>query len=199
MQKPDSATEAIVSSQPALNMLNTKYIIYNPEAPPLQNRGALGNAWFVSEVKFVPNADSEIAAVYNFNPANTVIIDKRFEDVIKGFSPSSGSPASINLTDYKPDHLTYSSSSTSEQLAVFSEIYYDKGWNAYIDGTKTPYVRADYVLRAMRIPAGNHKVEFKFEPSVINTGEKISLTGSALILVFAAFAAWNEFRKKQAA
>ncbi len=184
MQKPDSSFEKLMSSQSALNMLNTKYIIYNPEAQPLENKGALGNAWFVSEVKEVANADSELSALNNFNPKQTAIVDVRYKDVLNGLSIQGDSGATIKMTSYKPNHLQYESNSTAEHLAVFSEIYYDKGWNAYVDGKKVDYVRADYVLRAMRIPAGKHQVEWKFEPEVVATGSKMTLAGSALLILF---------------
>ncbi len=196
-QKQDSTRELIMYSQPALNMLNAKYFIYNPDAPPLQNKGALGNAWFVSAIKFVPNSDSEVVSVNSFNPATTVLVDDRYKDKLSGFTANADPNAVIQLTNYKPNHLIYKTSAASEQLAVFSEIYYDKGWIAMIDGKTTDYFRADYVLRSMRIPAGDHTVEFKFEPEVVSIGEKISFAGSALILLFAAFAAWSEFKRKR--
>lgn len=171
-----------------LNMLNTKYIITRGEegqAPrPQQNPGALGSAWFVNEYKLVANADSEIVALNNFKPEQTAIVDNIFEKELNGFTPQKDSTAQISLTDYKPNYLVYQSKAAGEQLAVFSEIYYDKGWNAYVDGNPTPHFRANYILRAMRVPAGEHKVEFKFEPTAYYTGEKISLAGSVLLFLF---------------
>ncbi len=196
LQRQDSSVRDILSSQPVINMLNTKYIIYNPESMPHVNAGAMGNAWFVTNIKWVANADAEIAAMNNTDFRNTVLIDERFKDKLSGFNPSPDPAASIALTSYKPNHLTYKTSSSSDQLAVLSEIYYDKGWNAFIDGKPADFVRADYVLRAMKIPAGQHVIEYKFEPAVVATGEKISLACSALLLIFAAFAAWKEFGKK---
>lgn len=184
LQKPDSSFQQIIGGQSALNMLNTKYIIYNPETQPLVNPGALGNAWFVSEVKIVPNADAEIAALNNFNPKTTAIVDQRFSDKVTGINVVNDSSSAIKLTSYKPNHLTYETNSSSEHLAVFSEIYYDEGWNAYVDGKKVDYVRADYVLRAMKIPAGKHQVEWKFEPEVVATGGMVSLAGSILLILF---------------
>ena len=184
LQKPDSSFQQVLGGQSALNMLNAKYIIYNPESQPLVNPGALGNAWFVSEVKVVPNADAEIAALNNFNPKTTAIVDQRFSDKVSGISAVNDSASTIKLTSYKPNHLTYESNSSGDHLAVFSEIYYDEGWNAYVDGKKVDYVRADYVLRAMKIPAGKHQVEWKFEPEVVSTGGKVSLAGSMLLILF---------------
>ncbi len=197
MQKPDSSTEKIMSSQPVINMMNTKYIIYNPDAPPALNSGALGNAWFVSSIKMVPNADAEIVAIKNFDPRYTVIVDERYKEKLAGFNVTGpDSVSSIQLTEYKPNHLTYKYSANSEQLAVFSEIFYDKGWHAFIDGNPADYFRADYILRAMKVPAGNHTLEFKFEPQVVFTGEKISFAGSILILLMAGIAGWMELKKK---
>lgn len=195
----DSAFRATFSQQPVLNMLNMRYVIYNPEAAPLQNRYALGNAWFVNVVKYVPNADSEITALSNFNPRITAIIDERFKPELEGFQHKYDSAASIKLTSYKANELVYESKSSGEQLAVFSEIYYKDGWNAYVDGQLSPHVRANYVLRAMRIPAGKHAIVYKFEPAVYKTGEKISGIGSILILLIVASTLFMEFRKKKGA
>jgi len=171
------------------NMLNTKYFIVsdkNGGAPQMQiNMQALGNAWFVNDARVVNNADEEINALTDFIPGETAIYDKRFEDQVKGHLITKDTLASISLTEYKPNHLTYKSQASREQLAVFSEIYYDKGWNAYIDGKQSPYFRANYVLRAMIVPAGNHTIEFKFEPKVYSTGEKISYASSILLVLLA--------------
>jgi hypothetical protein len=171
------------------NMLNTKYFIVPDEQggqPQMQiNMQAMGNAWFVNNAHMVNNADEEINELTNFVPAETAVYDKRFEGQVKGHMISKDSLATIVLTDYKPNHLTYKSESSKEQLAVFSEIYYDKGWNAFIDGKQAPYFRADYVLRAMIVPAGSHTIEFKFEPTVYKTGEKIAYASSILLVLLA--------------
>ncbi|MBN2214158.1 MAG: YfhO family protein [Bacteroidales bacterium] len=189
------AIDSIMNKFNALNMLNTRYVIYNPEAPPLVNKHELGSAWFVNGYRLVENADEEIAALSEFNPANEALLDKRFEDRVKGFEPLSDSTADIFLATYLPNHLTYLSKSSNEQLAVFSEIYYDKGWKAFIDGNHAPYFRADYLLRAMRIPAGSHTIEFKFHPKSYYTGEKISLAGSVLLILMLIGAFAVEIRK----
>jgi hypothetical protein len=169
------------------NMLNTKYFIMPGEKggpPQMQlNMQAMGNAWFVNNAHAVNNADEEIAALTDFVPSETAVYDKRFENLVKGHMISKDTLATISLTEYKPNHLTYESNAGKEQLAVFSEIYYDKGWNAYIDGVESPYFRANYVLRAMIVPAGKHKIEFRFEPTVYKTGEKISLASSLLLVL----------------
>lgn len=178
-----AAIDSIMKNFNALNILNTRYVIYNPDAPPLVNKHEPGSAWFVDDIRLVPNADEEIAAVAEFDPADQAIVDIRYEELIKGFTPARDSSADIFLSSYLPNHLTYSSKSESEQLAVFSEIYYDKGWKAFIDGNPAPYFRADYLLRAMRVPAGIHTIEFKFHPKSYYTGEKISLAGSLLLIL----------------
>ncbi|HEX5003433.1 MAG TPA: YfhO family protein [Bacteroidia bacterium] len=183
-----------------LDMLNTRYIILQSkeDGQPIaqRNPGALGNAWYVDEVKMVPDADGEIAALTGLVPAHTAVVDKRFESYLSGFHSTPDSLATIKLTEYLPNHLTYTTNTSTEQLAVFSEIYYDKGWNAYVDGKPAPHIRTDYVLRAMRIPAGKHMVEFKFEPKVYQTGETIALAGSIVLLLTAGFALFREFKNR---
>jgi len=137
----------------------------------------------VSSFKLVDNADQEIMSLNAFNPAKELIVDKRFADQVNGFVGSTDSLASIKMTHYAPNGIQYDYQSGSEQLAVFSEMYYQPGWNAYIDGKLSPHFRANFVLRAMRLPAGKHKIEFKFEPKAFYVGEKISL--ASMILFFA--------------
>jgi len=184
-----------------LNMLNTKYfIIADKDQQPMAvpNANAMGNAWFVKEFKLVANADSEIVALTHFDPAKTAIVDKQFESELK-FTPSKDSTSFIRLTHYEPNDLTYETSNKGEGLAVFSEIYYEKGWNAYVNGALMPHFRADYVLRAMHLPAGNNKVEFKFEPKVYNTGEKISTAGSLILLLVCAGSGFLAWKKRNSA
>jgi hypothetical protein len=167
----------------SLNMLNTRYLIYDRQQVPLSNPDALGNAWPVSAIKWVENADAEIEALNHFDPGREAVIDERYRPVIGDFHASSDSTASIRLTDYEPNHLIYEYQSRKPQLVVFSEIFYDKGWNAYIDGELTPHIRANYVLRAMEVPAGKHEIVFRFEPEGYALGEKISLAGTAGIVL----------------
>ncbi len=181
-----------------LNMLNTKYFILPGEdrKPTAQrNYDALGHAWFVKGYELVDNADQEMAAISIFNPADTAIIDKRFENTLTSFTPGRDSVAYISLTSYAPNDLTYDYNTGKDGLAVFSEIYYPKGWNAYVDGELTPHFRANYVLRAMVLPAGNHKLEFKFEPNVYVVGEKISFISSIILLLLIILLGVLEARK----
>ncbi len=195
----DSMIRGVLAKQNALNMLNTKYIIYNPEGGVLTNRFACGNAWFVSEIKPVANPDEELKGIKTFSPRTTALVDKSqvTDASVLGFKPNYDSTAVINLVSYSPNSLKYSSNASSEQFAVFSEVYYDKGWNSYIDGKPVPHVRANFVLRAMKIPAGKHEIEFKFEPSSYYNGEKIALAGSVLLFLFAGIGIYMDVKKKK--
>ena len=199
------------------NMLNTKYFIYfirdkegnvirdqngNPYNVE-RNPNAMGNAWFVDEYLMVENADQEIAALDDFNPATTAIIDQRFNGQIENFTFQKDSLATIVFEEYQPNYLRYATLANVPQMAVFSEIYYAKGWNAYIDGALSPHFRANYILRGMVIPEGEHTIEFKFEPKTFQMAEKISLTFSMLVYVLLAVAIgieiyrWRMVKSKQ--
>jgi hypothetical protein len=193
----DSALRVAFSEQGVLNMLNMKYLIYNPDAQPLQNRYALGNAWFVKEIKMVENADEELKTVGEINPATTIVVDKRYQSEVEGLKLNPSTEDKIRLTSYLPNHLTYESTTSAEQLAVFSEIYYKDGWNVYVDGEQKTYFSGDWVLRAMRIPAGTHKIEFKFEPAKYYTGEKVSLVSCILLFGMLGGAVVLGLRKKR--
>jgi hypothetical protein len=182
-----------------LNMLNTKYfiILSDKQQPEARlNTGALGNAWFVDNIILVNNADEELNALTDFNPLSQAIVDKKFEQNIKDLEMTTDSTASIHLSSYKPNHLVYESSCTNDQLAVFSEIYYDKGWNATIDGKPVSHLRSDYVLRALVVPSGKHTIEFRFTPHTYFTGNKIALASSLLLILFALGVIGMEVRKK---
>jgi hypothetical protein len=180
-----------------LNMLNTRYIIQQGEAGPVAhfNPQALGNVWFVDTVQMVPNADAEIAALAKFNPQTKAFVDQRFAKNLEGFSPSHDTTGTIQLTDYMPNRLVYKSDSKVQEVAVFSEIYYPKGWIAVIDGKVQDHFRANYVLRAMVIPAGKHEIVFTFKPQLYETGKKIDLASSLLIIF--AFFGWVIFEIKK--
>jgi hypothetical protein len=195
-EKPTpEALDSVLARQYVLNMLNTRYIIYNREAPPLVNNSELGNAWFVKNFRLVDGANEEMKALSDFNPSREAIIDMRFENTLAGLTPVSDSTGQIILTEYRANYLKYNAKSSSEQLAVFSEIFYDKGWQAYIDGNPVPHFRANYILRAMRIPAGEHTIEYKFHPHSYFASEKISLASSVLFFLLLAGTGWIEWRK----
>jgi len=194
----ESTLDSMFAQQGVLNMLNMRYLIYNTESQPLTNKHALGNVWFVKEAKIVNNADEELKAVGEINPSTTVVIDKRYENELAGFIPKPDTSASIKLTNYKANDLIYESNATTEQLAVFSEIYYKDGWNAYVDGQLKPHFSGDWVLRVMRIPAGKHSVEFKFEPKAYVIGEKISFGSGVLLLLLLAGSVYMAWRNAKA-
>jgi hypothetical protein len=192
------AVDSTLATMGTLNMLNTRYIIYNTEAPPLVNRHELGNAWFVTKYTIVPNADAEILAVSSgLKPAEEAVIDARFENEVKSLTLVPDTTAHISLSEYRANYLKYNSVSSSEKLAVFSEVYYDKGWQAYIDGKPAPHFRADYLLRAMKVPEGKHTIEFKFHPNSYFMGEKVSMASSLILLLLALGIGWREWKKSK--
>jgi hypothetical protein len=191
-----SPMDSVFRGLDVINMLNTRYIIYDLNQNPIRNPHTLGNAWFVDDYKFVPNADEEIASMRNFQPEQTAIIDERFEEYVEGKDFEKDQSGSIILTEYQPNYLKYESQADSEQLAVFSEIYYDKGWKSFIDGEEVPHFRVNYVLRAMVVPAGEHTIEFKFEPQSYYLGNKISLASSILLILIAIGYLGFELKKK---
>ena len=169
-----------------LNMLNTKYVIYNTDAPPLVNQHALGNAWFVEKPVMVDDANTELAAVNTIDPSDEAVIDIRFKDQISGtLYPVTGNDT-IELVSYQPNELEYKYTAEGEKLAVFSEIYYPAGWECYIDGMESSYFRTNYVLRGMILPAGSHQVKFTFKPSSYYAGNKVSLASSILLFLLIA-------------
>ena len=169
-----------------LDMLNTKYFIVPGQnnAPLAQrNPGALGPVWFVDNFEIVENADAELAALEDFEPAQTAIVDQRFADQLEGLSIQSSPGDTIYLESYHPDKMVYHSNASSEQLAVFSEIYYQPGWQAYIDDEPVEHLRVNYVLRALRVPAGEHTITFEFRPSSVYVGKNISIASSVVLVL----------------
>jgi hypothetical protein len=186
-------------NQDVLDMLNTKYIITADEksgtAKMQANSTACGHAWFVKSIKYAANADQEMEAISSFDPKNEAIVDEQYRSMMS--KPHAIDPAAtIKLTSYNPDHLVYESGSQTPQTAVFSEIYYDKGWKMLIDGEEKPFFRVDYLLRAAEIPVGNHKIEFIFHPTSYYAGEGISLAGSILLVLMLGGAFYMERKKK---
>ena len=180
-----------------LNMLNMKYLIYSKEAAPVINPHANGNAWFVNNIRIADNANDEMRMVGEINTKKELVVDKLFASQL----PAKLNPdttARISLKSYEPNDLVYNFSSKTDQVAVFSEIYYKDGWNAYIDGKIVPYVRANYLLRAMPLKAGNYEIEYKFEPKSYSIGNSIALISSLLLLlgiIGYVFLLWNKSRK----
>jgi hypothetical protein len=186
-----------LSQQAALNMLDTKYIIFNPEGGVLTNKSACGNAWFVSELKPVQSPDEELLSIRTLDPKKTALVEKTFAPKVAGFQPRFDSAATIKMTSYQPNKLQYESNASADQFAVFSEIYYDKGWNVYLDNNPSEYIRVNFLLRGMKVPAGKHTIEFRFEPKSYYTGEKIALAGSILLFLFIGGAIFVDYRKRK--
>lgn len=183
-----------------LNMLNTKYIIFNPESPQVSaNPKACGNAWFVNELKWANTADDEIKSLDaakigdtvvvpdEFNPLQTAVVRSTFKKDLDGYTFGKDSVAQVKLIKYGLNDLEFQSNNSQNGLAVFSDIYYPYGWKAYVDGKETPIVRANYVLRAIKVPAGTHKIEFKFHPDSYYKGDRMAMFASILLFAIAAF------------
>lgn len=183
---------------PVLNMLNTKYIIVMTQSgpTPVLNPYAYGSAWFVNDYELVEDADEEIVRVGEIDPSKLLIVDKRFGDILDGRTFEADTTAMIELSEAEPNHLTYLTDARKDQLAVFSEVYYPNGWQAYIDGEPAEHFRANWILRAMVVPAGKHSIEFRFEPAIYNTGETISLASSILLLLLVLIYAVMSIRKE---
>ena len=167
-----------------LNMLNTKYVINkNPQGSEAVqiNPGNLGACWFAKQIAFVKDDASAMRALDNNNPADSAIIIQSDAEKIQGFKPGFDSTAKIQLIKNDNDVITYASQSSANQFAVFSEIYYDRGWKAYIDNKESPIIRTDYVLRGLAIPAGNHSIRFEFKPASFYSSEIIAIIASAII------------------
>lgn len=180
-----------------LNMLNMKYLIYSKGAAPLVNPHANGNAWFVNNIRIAENANDEMRLVGEINTKREMVVDKSFASQLP-VKLAADTSAHIALVKFEPNDLIYDFSSKSDQVAVFSEIYYDKGWNAYINGKIVPYVRANYLLRAMPLKAGNYKIEYKFEPKSYVTGNSIALISSLLLIMSMigyVFLQWKKTKK----
>lgn len=170
--------------QKVLNMLNTKYIIYNPEAQPLLNPEAFGNAWMVNSIKWVDNANDEFDAIGSTDLRHEAILNKEFEQQLSGFAAPDSILGQIELTEYKPNQLTYSFHSDKDQLVVFSEIWSGlDGWHMHIDGEEHPILRANYLLRAALIPSGQHEIMMRYEPKIWEVGNAISLVSSLTLIL----------------
>ncbi|MBP8824724.1 MAG: hypothetical protein KBH07_13865 [Flavobacteriales bacterium] len=192
MQRIDS----VLAHQPVLNMLNTKYIIYADDKAPILNTHALGSAWFVDEVRQVKNADEEITTLGKIDPARTALVDARYyAEVANAARPDP--TASVKLNGYKSNELNYTVKSKEGGVVVFSEIWYGPDWVAEIDGKPAPYVRADYVLRAMKVPAGEHTVRFYIVSKPYNIGGRIASVSSFVLLVLVLLAVGWEVKRSR--
>src|SRR5690554_5975038 len=190
-------------NQEVLNMLNVKYIIDSDEEGnpiPLLNDEAYGNAWFVNEVKIVDSADEEMKTLEKLNLKDEAVISFASNNAMSIKSMGNfkkDSLAHIQLVTYKPNYLKYESQNQNDGLAVFSEIYYPKGWIATIDGNQTEVFEVNYTLRALQIPKGNHTIEFRFEPQVVKTGSSIALASSLIMMLLIGGGVYYSTRKRK--
>ncbi len=179
-----------------LNMINTKYILINTETQPIVNRHAVGNAWFVNRVRVVENADADIQAIAAIDITREATLDARFDNLLEKKSYPVDPTASIQLTEYQPNRMVYQSETRREQLALFSEIYYEEGWQATVDGQKTDHFRMDYLLRGMVVPGGSHEIVFEFHPRSYYAGTTLSVISSLLLLLLFLGAIYLQYAKK---
>ena len=175
-----------------LNMLNSKYMIFGDAEKPdaVTNPQANGNAWFVSEIKFVNSPNEEIKQIAEVDTKKIAIVSNDDKKYFDGKAMSADSTAVLNLTKYQANELEFKTQSKTPQLAVFSEIYYPKGWKMLIDEKEVPYIKADYLLRAVHVPAGNHTIKMIFAPDVIATGKMISMLAFSLFLILSLGGIW---------
>lgn len=193
----DQQSFAMSGAVPQLDLLNVKYILLPGQEGDIvvTNPYASGPAWFVDKVQPVTTADEELKSALKLDVKHVAVVNKeKFPEAVAKTSFVVDSTATIKLDTYEPNHLVYSSTNKNEGFALFSEMYYGKGWNAYIDGKAVPHYQADYAIRALNVPAGQHKIEFKFEPQVIKTGGIISLISFIIFLGLLGAGIWYERR-----
>ncbi len=182
-QPSPAQLDSVLASQQVLNMLNTKYFILNPSSQPLRNPHAMGHGWLVNEVRLVENANEEYLALGNTDLTRVAVVDRSFEELLPAEIRQNNASGTVELTDYRPNRMSYRVSLDHQALVVFSDVYYEGGWQARIDGEPAPLLRANYILRALPVDAGEHSVELSFVFEPFEKGEKISLMGSWLVLL----------------
>lgn len=181
---------------PVLNMLNMQYaVVGNDQQFVVENPNAFGNAWFVDSVVLANNPNEESDALNTINLHNTLVTDVKFKDFVKDFHSSHDTAAKIQLTEYAPDYVEYDYKASAPGMVVFSEIYYPYGWNAYVDDKPADHFRANYTLRAMNVPAGNHHIRFEFRPATVEKWGKVSVACMYVIyLSILGAAGWGIYR-----
>ncbi|NNC82957.1 MAG: YfhO family protein [Flavobacteriales bacterium] len=183
-----------------IDMLNTKYVIQQTQdgqVRAIRNPGALGNAWFVNELIVVEDADAEMVELDSFDASSEAVMDKRFTDRVGNTSWTVDSTATISLEVYEPNFLRFDFQSSTDAFVVFSDIYYQPGWTSTLDGQEKEHVRVNYVLRGMEVPAGEHTIEFSFEPPVIKKGNTINLASTIILVLLLGFGLFKTFRSKE--
>jgi len=195
---PDmNSVDRAIQQMDVCNMLNAKYIVYNPEASPFENEYAFGPAWFVEYLKPAASADEEIMSLGELELRTEAVVGEDFQDMVRDFDHQASADARIAVKEHLPNYISYIYDSPVPQATIFSEIYYPEGWNAYIDGEPAEYFRANYTLRGMIIPAGSHTVEFKFEPQSYATASTISSISGVVICLILAFSIYKNYRSPE--
>jgi hypothetical protein len=169
-------------------------MIYNPQAPPFENQYAFGPAWFVTYLDVVQTADEEITSLDELDLRTEAVVHESHADQVSDFSFSEAADAAIAVEQHLPNYIKYIYESPVQQAVIFSEVYYPAGWNAYLDGERVPHFRANYILRGMIVPEGDHVIEFKFEPATFHTASTISTVAGLLVLVVLLFSLFRKFR-----
>jgi hypothetical protein len=178
-----------LTQQKVINMMNTKYVIYNPNSQPFPNPNALGNAWVVNDVRWVSSPNEEIDAIGETNLAHTAILNREFAQQVGNYQLTDSIMPEIELVDYQPNKLTYrfssvsTGSTTADYLVVFSEIWTEKGWKMYVDGQEQPLLRANYLLRAANIPSGEHEIVMEYAPRAYKVGNTVSFASSLIMIL----------------
>ncbi|MBR4815610.1 MAG: YfhO family protein, partial [Paludibacteraceae bacterium] len=193
--KHESDVDSVFAQTKVLNMLNMRYLIYNNEATPLRNNQAYGNAWFVKNVVSANDADDEMRSLSKINPRETAVVNQKY-GVAEEVLPVD-TTANIQMTEYKPNKVTYQSNSSQDGVALFSEVYYQPGWTAKIDGKETDHFCANWILRGLKIPQGSHTIEFEFYPKVYWSLRWVECIISFIIVFGLAFACYQQARRKK--
>jgi hypothetical protein len=182
-QPTQASVDSVLAAQQVLNMINTKYMILNPASPPLHNSSAMGHGWLVNNYQLVENADQEFLALGTTNLSQTAVVDRRFADLLNEELNHEELRGSVELTSYQPNKMTYKVSAGQNSLVVFSDVYYGEHWKATIDGEPVDHLRANYILRALPVDAGDHTVEFNFVFKPYESGIKVAGAGSILVVL----------------
>ena len=178
-----------LSQQKVINMLNTKYVIFNPNAQPFPNANALGNAWVVNDIRWVSTPNEEIDAIAETNLAHAAIINREFAQQVGNYQLTDSIVPEVTLEDYRPNKLCYkfrgasTGATDANYLVVFSEIWTEKGWKMYVDGQEQPLLRANYILRAALIPGGEHDIVMEYAPKAYKVGNTVSFVSSLIMIL----------------
>ena len=195
----DVTLQLALQQERMLNMLNTKYIIYSPDVEPIVNPCAFGNAWIVDNIRWVETPNEEFEALNTTGLRHTAILHKEFQPKVSSYDGGDSRTGEIELTEYRPNQLTYHFNSDIDQLVVFSEIWSDSGWKMFVDGNEHPLLRANYLLRAALIPAGNHQIVMQYAPKIWKVGNTIQLISSLILIIGLITAIVLSLRKKKQA